>query len=261
MAVSDYHTITLLMTAFWLLLVVVRFRQSTAVLVGGLCGIGGLILTGLWMGEIHPAQVGLTGSRPLPLTVAAAALWCGLMLLLSPLTDRIAGRVFEDTPRLDVFRPIQESRAKLVLGIAAAWVLGGFFEELVFRGLLLSAVRGGLGAWLPDTAAVLLAIVTAAFGAGIVHLYQGRRAALIITQLSILFGLLYVVSGEDLRAVVVCHGLYDTVAFIRFATGRSRYARTGADQPAPHAARSGSMGASTTATDSPSRSVRRDPGS
>ena len=42
--------------------------------------------------------------------------------------------------------------------------------------------------------------------------------------LSALLGVLMVVSGHNLWAVILCHGLYDTVAFIRYATGRSRYA-------------------------------------
>jgi hypothetical protein len=45
----------------------------------------------------------------------------------------------------------------------------------------------------------------------------------IITQLSSLFGLLMVVSGYNLWAVIIGHCLYDTVAFIRFANGKSRY--------------------------------------
>jgi hypothetical protein len=75
----------------------------------------------------------------------------------------------------------------------------------------------------PTAAAV--AIVVAALGAGVIHLYQGLRAAIIITQLSVLFGLLFVLSGYDLWTVMLCHGLYDTVAFIRFAMRRSKYSK------------------------------------
>jgi hypothetical protein len=57
----------------------------------------------------------------------------------------------------------------------------------------------------------------------VVHLYQGRRAALIITQLSVLFGTLFVIAGHDLWAVVLCHGFYDSVAFVRFARKKSKF--------------------------------------
>ena len=47
----------------------------------------------------------------------------------------------------------------------------------------------------------------------------------IIVQLSVLFGVLFVASGYDLWAAILCHGLYDTIAFVRFASGKSRYAK------------------------------------
>jgi membrane protease YdiL (CAAX protease family) len=70
--------------------------------------------------------------------------------------------------------------------------------------------------------ATLIAVCAAAWGAGLIHLYQGLRAAIIITQLSV-FGCLFIVSGHNLWAVILCHGLYDTIAFVRFAKNKSKY--------------------------------------
>ena len=53
---------------------------------------------------------------------------------------------------------------------------------------------------------------------------------LVVGQLSALLGVLMVVSGNNLWTVILCHGLYDTIAFIRFANRTSRYA-FGADEP------------------------------
>ncbi len=75
-----------------------------------------------------------------------------------------------------------------------------------------------------------IAICVAAAGAGMMHFYQGPRAMVIIAQLSILFGILFVVSGHNLWAVVICHGLYDTIAFVRFATKKSKYANMDGEQ-------------------------------
>ena len=80
-----------------------------------------------------------------------------------------------------------------------------------------------LGHLVPRAVATTLAVLAAALVAGLLHLYQGKRAALVIVQLSVLFGVLFVLTGRNLWAVVICHGLYDTVAFVRYATGRSRY--------------------------------------
>jgi membrane protease YdiL (CAAX protease family) len=151
------------------------------------------------------------------------------MLAYSPLADKIATRFVATPPALEAFRGLQQSRTKLIVGILAAWALGGFLEELVFRGIILQWVQAQLSAWLVAPLATGIAVCGAAIGAGLIHLYQRLRAAIIVTQLSILFGLLFVVSGRNLWAVILCHGLYDTVAFIRFATGKSRYSRLGVD--------------------------------
>lgn len=154
-------------------------------------------------------------------------LWalCGLVVMLaySPLADRLATRLMKRPPTLGVFRPLQRSWAHLALGLLVAWLLGAGIEEIALRGVLLQWVAG-LTTGAPGLAAGLLA---AALVAAALHLYQGPRAALIIGQLSWLFGLVFVLSGRNLWAAILCHGLYDTVAFVRFATGRSRYSRDG----------------------------------
>ena len=157
------------------------------------------------------------------LTFGLAVVWFGLMFAYSPLADRLASRWIRKPPTLGAFRGIQQSKSRLIAGIVVAWLLGGFLEELIFRGIVLKSVESWLAAWLIQPIAIIFAICVAAFGAGLFHFYQGPRAMLIITQLSILFGILFVVSGYNLWAVMICHGLYDTVAFIKFANKKSKY--------------------------------------
>ena len=162
-------------------------------------------------------------------TIGFAVVWLALMLAYSPLADRIATRWVDKPPTLDAFRALQQSRIKLVIGIVAAWVLGGFLEELIFRGIILQSIEALVSAWLAAPVATGIAVCAAALGAGLIHLYQGLRAAIMVTQLSVLFGLLFVVSGHNLWAVMLCHGLYDTIAFVRFANKQSKYSKLDAD--------------------------------
>jgi len=147
------------------------------------------------------------------------------MLAFTPLADAIATRLVAKPPTLAAFRMLQQSKTKLVLGIVAAWILGGFLEEFVFRGIVLQSIRGFLIPQFGPASATVLAVCFAALGAGLVHLYQGLRAAIIVTQLSVLFGLLFIVNGYNLWAVVFCHGMYDTIAFVRFANKKSKYSK------------------------------------
>lgn len=222
---TPFQTLTMGFIALWLCAVLLRFRRSTVALAGGLVVVGLLCLAGVALRFVSLEHLGL-GLHPAWLaTVGSAAAWLALMLAYSPLADRIATRWTRKPPTLGAFKALQESRARLVAGIAIAWILGGFLEELAFRGVVLRAVEGLGATWLGQPLAAGLGIAAAAAGAGVIHLYQGPRAVIIITQLSALFGLLFVLSGHNLWTVILCHGLYDTVAFIRFANRSSKYAR------------------------------------
>jgi membrane protease YdiL (CAAX protease family) len=174
--------------------------------------------------------IGLAFPNSLLLTVGLALVWLGLMFAYSPLADLLATRWFDKPPTLESFRVIQHSKAKLIEGILVAWVLGGIIEELVFRGIILQSIAALLTTLLTKPIAIGIAVCIAALCAGLVHFYQGPRAMVIITQLSVLFGILFVISGYNLWAVMLCHGLYDTIAFIRFANKKSKYSDLDRDQ-------------------------------
>jgi membrane protease YdiL (CAAX protease family) len=221
-AVTSFQQIALFLTVIWLVLVVVRFRRSGIVLIGGLIVIGLYTLAALAISQVRPEALGLGCPNGLS-TLGFALAGLAVMLACSPLADRLASRWFEKPPTLEAFAGIQQSRGKLITGIIAAWAFGGILEELVARGIVLGAVQAALSPWLTQPVAAGIAICIAASGAGAMHFYQGPRAMLIIAQLSLLFGILYVVSGYNLWAVMLCHGLYDTIAFIRFANRKSKY--------------------------------------
>lgn len=165
-----------------------------------------------------------TPTSPLS-TIGWALSWLALMLAYSPLADRLATRLVSRPPTLDVFRTLQASRHNLLIGIAVAWVLGGFLEELILRGIILQSIEAFLSTWLVRSIGTVVGVCCSAAVASVLHLYQGPRAVIIVTQLSVLFGVLFVMSGHDLWAVIACHGLYDTIAFIRFANKQSKYSR------------------------------------
>jgi membrane protease YdiL (CAAX protease family) len=220
---TTFQGTALLLTAIWLAIVGIRFRRSTVVLVGGLCAIGLYTAVALARGTVSLHELGLSIPAQPSAKIGLVLIWLALMLAYSPLADRLATRWFAKPPRLQAFRTIQQSRARLIAGILVAWVLGGILEELAFRGIVLRSIEVLLAARLGVPIAALVAVWVAAFGAGLIHFYQGPRAVAIIVQLSVLFGVLFLVSGYSLWAVMLCHGLYDTIAFVRFANKKSKY--------------------------------------
>jgi membrane protease YdiL (CAAX protease family) len=224
-AVTPFQQYAVLLIAIWLLTVVVRFRRSRVVLTGGLFAVGLYTLVAFVRDDVSMQVLGLSISTSWLSTIGFAVAWLALMLAYSPLADRVATRWADKPPTLGAFRTLQQSRSKLFAGIAVAWVLGGFLEELTFRGIILQSIEGLVSPWLVWPMATGIAVCTAAAGAGLIHLYQGSRAVITIIQLSVLFGVLFVVTGYNLWAVVLCHGLYDTIALIRFANKKSKYSK------------------------------------
>lgn len=160
-----------------------------------------------------------------PATIAFASAGLVMALLYSPVADKIGTCLAAVPPKLGAFQALKTSTLHLLAGIVVAWILGGFIEEIALRGIVVRYLDVHLQSWMPAAAAATIAVCAAAAIAFIVHLYQGLRGAVIVTQISILFGALYVLSGHNLWAVILCHGSYDTIAFVRFARGTSRYSR------------------------------------
>jgi hypothetical protein len=222
---TPFHLYAMALITGWLVIVGLFFRRSTIVLTSSFAGAAILVLAAWRMGYVAPREVGLGISDSWLSTVAFALVGLALMFAYSPVADRLATRWVAKPPTLGAFRALQQSKLKLILGIVVAWILGGFLGELVFRGIVLKSVQMFAAPMVGDPIAAAIAVCAAALGAGVVHLYQGPRAVLIIVQLSALFGLLFVVSGYNLLTVILCHGLYDTIAFVRFAAGKSKYSK------------------------------------
>ena len=132
---TTFQLTALLLILIWLALVVVRFRSSSIVLIVGLFVIGGYTLAAFETGKVSQVELGLGVPQSWLLTLGLALAGLAVLLVCSPLADRLASRWFEKPPTLEAFRAIQQSRAKLIAGILAAWVLGGILEELIARGL------------------------------------------------------------------------------------------------------------------------------
>ncbi len=218
-----FQQIALIMTLIWFTIVVIWFRRSRVALVGGLLVIGIFTLAAFIFGGITPDDLGLGAPESWLLTVGFALAGLVITIAYSPLADRLASHWFKKPPDLESFRAIQQSIIKLIAGIAIAWLLGGILEELIARGIVLKTIEALLSGYIAEPIAAGIAICLAATGAGIMHFYQGPRAVFIIAQISVLFGILFIVSGYNLWAVIICHGLYDTIAFIKFANKKSKY--------------------------------------
>lgn len=106
------------------------------------------------------------------------------------------------------FADLPGNLSMLTLWIGIGWIIGGFTEELLFRGFLINkcemALRGLPGA-------VLVAILIQATLFGQQHFYyQGLGGALATGTIAALSGLLYLFGRRNLWALILSHGLANT---------------------------------------------------
>ncbi len=109
----------------------------------------------------------------------------------------------ERNPLIEIIHTPQQ----LALLIFSALVAGGIKEELQ-RAFILNKFRRYLGG-----AGVGLILWSLAFGAG--HYVQGVQGIFIATVYGLIFGLIYLLSG-NLIAPIVAHSAYDTLALLGY---------------------------------------------
>jgi membrane protease YdiL (CAAX protease family) len=96
--------------------------------------------------------------------------------------------------------------------IAIGWLIGGFAEEIIFRGFLLNRLEALLprGAWGSVMAVLLQAVL---FGA--VHAYnRGLFGFLVLGAVGAVLGAFYLVFQRNLWPVILAHGLGNTLGFL-----------------------------------------------
>ena len=93
--------------------------------------------------------------------------------------------------------------------LAIGVIVGGFIEELLFRGFLLNRVAGFLGATKP---ALAVGVVAQAVLFGALHLYGGGFAFLHATVFALANGVFYLAAGRNLWPVIAVHAIWNSIA-------------------------------------------------
>jgi membrane protease YdiL (CAAX protease family) len=113
-------------------------------------------------------------------------------------------------PDASGFRSIIGDEVQLAYWVVVSWSLAAFVEEIAYRGWILTRLaevgRFTNTAWLVGAVAS-----SALFGA--VHAYQGVSGVLATGLTGLVFAGVYFVTGRNIWAAVLCHGVLDTAGF------------------------------------------------
>jgi membrane protease YdiL (CAAX protease family) len=140
---------------------------------------------------------------------AAAVLQLGSELVVGPLASRIWPGP----------QNVSHALASAALGWRQAlttlliiWTFAAFGEELSYRGYLLNRAANIFGRSNP--AAYLLAMILVAVLFGFAHYYKGPAGVLDSTYSGLVLGCAYLLSGRNLWAPILAHGISDTFAVL-----------------------------------------------
>lgn len=146
--------------------------------------------------------------------VVAGVAMSGLELLVTqPLLVKVTG----EWPDLSLFRRLIGNGELLVLALSLSWTLAAVGEELVYRGWMLNRFEDLFGRSRIGVAAALVAM-SAAFA--VAHGYQGFTGVAENAVAGVLLGLIYLVSGRNLLAPMVAHGVVDSIDVVLIYLGR-----------------------------------------
>lgn len=144
--------------------------------------------------------------------VAAAA---ARILLGDLVIDPWTAQYFPPATASEVTEGIRGNPIEALKLLALVWVFAALGEEFAYRGYLLNRGAEALGG---TRAAYVLAMLAAAVLFGIGHWYKGPAGVIDSGFAGLILGIAYLVTGRNLWAPILAHGLIDTtgVAFLYF---------------------------------------------
>lgn len=133
------------------------------------------------------------------------------VILIPSLVNGILAQLITAPPTdYSFFDYIQSNVPALILWIILSWVIGGFSEELIFRGYLTNRLKALLG---PGKMNIVLTVLLQAIIFGLFHTYQGIGGMISTGIVGLVLGIIYV-NHRNLWPLIIAHGLLDTLGFI-----------------------------------------------
>jgi uncharacterized protein len=132
-----------------------------------------------------------------------------VLWLTSPVVSQWLVSMFPVDSRPGFMAYVHGNLPAAILWIAIGWIVGGFFEEFLFRGFLLNRIAAVLGGGILATA-IGVGAQAALFGC--LHFYAGPLACAHAAYFALLMGLAYLASGRNLWPLIAVHSIWNTVA-------------------------------------------------
>jgi membrane protease YdiL (CAAX protease family) len=149
------------------------------------------------------------------LLFVVAILWD---VVARPMIDPLIAHATGTSPTLaeQHFASVRGNLGLTLYLVAMGWISGGFGEEMLYRGFIMTRIAQVLGsgrwAWI---AAVFLQAIPFALG----HSYQGPVGMTGVFVSALITGAGTIIWGRNLWPAIIAHGLQDTLGFVALYFG------------------------------------------
>ena len=134
-------------------------------------------------------------------------------LAAASLGQQVAVQFIDEKVDISKFAILYKNLPMLIFSLISIWITAAFFEEIVYRGFLLGRLIDITGA---SVVVVVFMSLLHAVLFGLLHLYQGPIGIITTAIVGFVFGIFYVLQGRNLWALILVHGLIDTLSVIQF---------------------------------------------
>lgn len=125
-------------------------------------------------------------------------------ILIDPLIEKLTGEPID----YDNFNDMRGNWLLFGLWLAIGWVIGGFVEEITFRGYMMTRIRRVVG---ENGAGTVIALFLTAIPFGLAHMYQGWSGVISTGSFGFIFGIIFVRNKFNIWLPIFVHGFVDMV--------------------------------------------------
>ena len=178
-----------------------------------------VVLITLWAKRWDWGYFGVIKPASWPGTIIKAFLFSIFLFILidflvQPLLELYLGKIDLSEASL-----IEGDLSNYILYIILGWILGGFCEEIIFRGYVVKRLAIIFG----DTnRSWLLSAIIASIAFGFAHTYQGPAGIVTTAIIGFMFALIFIYSRNNLMLPILSHGIYNMIAITLIYLGKSR---------------------------------------
>lgn len=105
------------------------------------------------------------------------------------------------------FKLIKNNKNLLINSYIIGWVVGGFFEEIIFRGFLINSISSII----PKKIGLIIAVCFSSIIFGYLHNYQGISGQILNGITGLFLCVLYIKTNKNLWLCILTHGFINTI--------------------------------------------------